>query len=331
MYDLLPKCTACRALLDEEDLFCVNCGTEATHASPNGTAAPGHKPTLKSTHNFSCENCGASMSYDASAQNLRCPFCGSQKLHPERDVKVLSPEAVVPFALSQADAQAALKRFMGGSFWRPADLAQVSVLTAMRQLYVPYWVFTATAYTHWTADTNQTPPGAQASWFPVSGEHEAHYHDVLVGASSALTPTETNDLCPFELARAVPADEIDLQNSVYEPFRVQKKYARPQAIHGFKEREREACRRLVPGTARNVHVAVRLDGLTSRPVLLPVWIMAYQYRQQTYRFLVNGQTGRHTGQAPFSYTKAAVVGVVGIVAVLVGVLMFLVCAGIASR
>lgn len=336
MSDLLQRCRVCGAILDDEDLFCVNCGTEAPEKPQQELGdrenSHGESPsTLKSTHNFACENCGASMSYDASAKNLRCPFCGSEKLHEESDTKILAPEAVVPFATTQEEAQAALKRFMGGSFWRPSDLAQVSVLTKMTQVYVPYWVFAATAHTHWTADTSQTPPGARASWFPICGDHIGHYDNVLVGASSALTPAETQALYPFDLSEAVPPEQVDLENVVYEPFRVQRKYARPQAIHGFQELERAACRALVPGSARNVHVAVRLEGLTSRPMLLPVWIMAYQYKHKTYRFLVNGQTGRHTGDAPFSYAKAA--GLIGgLIAVAVVVIVaVLICAGIASR
>jgi predicted RNA-binding Zn-ribbon protein involved in translation (DUF1610 family) len=326
MPETLLKCPVCRALLDEEDLFCANCGTEAP-----GGGRDGQTHTLKATNNFTCENCGASMSYDASAQNLRCPFCGSEKLHAQQDVRILAPEAVVPFATSRDDAQAALRRFMGSSFWRPSDLAQVSVLTKMTPVYVPYYVFSATAYTHWTADTSRTPPGAQASWFPICGEHSQHYENVLVGASGALTPAETHALCPFDLASAMAPVEVDLTNVTYEPFLVQRKYARPQAIHGFEELERSACRTLVPGNARNVHVAVRLEGLQSRPMLLPVWIMAYEYRQRNYRFLVNGQTGRHTGEAPFSYYKAAAVAGIVIGALIVAALGFLICAGIASR
>ena len=66
------------------------------------------------------------------------------------------------------------------------------------------------------------------------------------------------------------------------------------------------------------------DGKTGEPVLLPVWIMAYRYKDQVHRFLVNGQTGRCTGTAPTSYAKIA--GVVGIVvAVIVGIVI---CMGI---
>lgn len=271
------------------------------------------------------------MSYDASVQTLRCPFCGSEKLHAEKDARVLAPDAVVRLTVSQEDAMRALRKFMAGSFFRPSDLAEASIITKMVAMYVPFWVFSAHASTHWTADTNRTPPGARANWYPISGDHEARYENVIVGASGALTPAETAALCPFDLAKAVPASEIDLNSVLFEPFVVQRKYARPQAISGFEELERAACRQLVPGSARNVHVAVRLSELTSRPMLLPIWIMAYQYRNQTFRFLMNGQTGRNTGNAPTSMGKVALVAGGVVLAVILFVGIVLLCGGLLSR
>jgi predicted RNA-binding Zn-ribbon protein involved in translation (DUF1610 family) len=326
MTDFILKCSVCRALLDEEDEFCVNCGTEAPCLAEQSHV----RQTQVSTHNFKCENCGASMSYDASVKNLRCPFCGSEKMHAEEDAKTLAPEKVIPFAIDERQALAELTKFMGNSFWRPSDLRETSQVTKLVAVYVPYWVFAASTYTYWTADSSHTPPGARASWYPVSGANAAHYQGVLVGASGALTSAETLAICPFDLAQGVPAEQIDLENALYEPFRVQKKYARPQAIAGFEELERNACRVKVPGNTRNLHVAVRLEGLASYPMLLPVWIMAYQYRGETYRFLVNGQTGRSTGHAPFSYNKlAAVIGGTLVVALLL-FLIIAICSGLAS-
>ena len=61
----------------------------------------------------------------------------------------------------------------------------------------------------------------------------------------------------------------------------------------------------MPGRHRNLNVNVRLDSLASEPVLLPVWIMAYTYKRQVFRFLLNGQSGRSTGNAPFSWVKVS--------------------------
>jgi predicted RNA-binding Zn-ribbon protein involved in translation (DUF1610 family) len=318
--DLLTKCSICRALLDEEDLFCANCGTEA----PQSADKPHSQRTQLATHNFLCQGCGASMSYDASAQTLRCPFCGSEKLAEQKDAKVLRPQWVVPFAIEQHDALARLRQWLGSSFWRPGDLAQAAVVTTLTQVYVPYWVFAARVFTYWTADTSQTPFGARGDWCPMSGENHGTYSGVLVGASSVLTPAETHAICPFDLAAAVPPEKVDLDNVVYEQFRVQRKYARPLAQQGLEGLERQACTKYVPGRCRNLKVNLRVEGLTGEPALLPVWIMAYRYRDQLFRFLVNGQTGQCTGTAPTSYKKIAAV----IFFIIAAILLILLCTGV---
>ncbi len=317
--DILERCAVCQGMLDEEDLFCANCGTE----TPFRDEQPASDSHLLQ-HNFVCSGCGASMSYDASVQTLRCPFCGSDDLEGRQDVKALAPQAIVPFSVRQDQAQQTLRRWMGSSFWRPKDLSQAAKVVKMTPVYVPYWVFSASTSTYWNADTNRTPPGARADWYPVHGEHQAHYRGVLVGASGALTAQETSALCPFDLQAGVPPSSVDTDQAIYEPFTVQRKYARPLARQAFEQLERAACEQLVPGRSRNLKLNVRLERLGSEPVLLPVWIMAYRYREEVYRVLVNGQTGKLYGMAPFDWSKlwwilgfaAVAIGSIGLISML---------------
>ncbi|MCH8042972.1 MAG: hypothetical protein IID44_04575 [Planctomycetes bacterium] len=324
MSDLLTKCSVCQALIDEEDLFCANCGTEAPAWAEKATGTTASARTA--THNFTCDGCGASMSYDASAQALRCPFCGSDNLSKQADAKIMAPRRIVPFTIGQDKAVATMRGKLGQGFWRPSDLSERALVVDMKAVYVPYWVFQATSHTYWTADTNQTPRGARGDWFPLTGEHRGRYEGLLVGASGALTPGETSGLCPFELSAAVEPDQVDLDNVTVEQFSVPRKYARPLARQGIESMEVQACQqRYVPGRSRNIQVNSRIEGLSSEPLLLPVWIMAYRYKEKLYRFLVNGQTGRCTGEAPISYKKIAVVA--GIVAAVLLVILLFVCAG----
>jgi len=317
MSDVVIKCAVCRALLDEEDLFCPNCGTEAPVSS---TARP---QTHTSQHFFECQGCGASMTYNAAAGSLHCPFCSSTDMKSAPDQKVLISTGVVPFAVPQQQAEQSMRQWLGSSFWRPGDLAQLAQVTTMVAVYVPYWIFQAQTHTFWTADSSRTPPGARASWYPVFGEHQGTYRGLLVGASGALSAAETTSLSPFDLAYAVPPTQIQFSNVAVEQFGLLRKYARPLARQGIEALERQACAAYVPGSARNLKVNVRISELSSEPMLLPVWIMAYRYRDRVYRFLVNGQTGRATGQAPWSWSK-----ILGAIAI--GILILLVIFGIVA-
>jgi len=325
MSDLLQKCEICGALIDEEDLFCANCGTEA----PRAQQVAGELGSRETTHNFQCRGCGASMSYDASEKTLRCPFCGGDGLDRQENAKVLAPNRVVPFRLSREQAEQQLREHLGRGFWRPGDLAQAAQVTKMTPVYVPYWVFQAQTHTYWTADTSQTPVGARGDWYPLSGEHRDSYAGLLVGASGALTPAETSALCPFDLAGAVVPQQVDLENATVEQFGVQRKYARPLARQGLQNLEASAIQqRYVPGRCRNLKVNTRIENLASEPMLLPVWMMAYRYKDRLFRFLVNGQTGRATGQKPTSTQKILLAVILGIAAVILLILMMMVCGGV---
>jgi len=324
MSDLLMKCEVCRSLLDEEDLFCANCGTEAPPREQEVTTQA--DSARLATHNFECSGCGASMSFDAGSGSLRCPFCGSVDMLRKEDAKILAPRRVVPFAIGRKEAVTAMRNWLGRGFWRPGNLSERAAVLEMTAVYVPYWVFQAKTHTYWTADTNRTPMGARGDWYPLAGEHRGDYSGLLVGASGVLTPRETSEICPFDLDAGVGPDEVDLDNVTVEQFGLPRKYARPLAREGLEQLETEACdKAYVPGRSRNVHVNVRIEELAGEPVLLPVWIMAYRYGEQTYRSLINGQTGRATGQAPVSWRKILLVAGILVLVVLFGLVL---CSGI---
>jgi hypothetical protein len=311
MSEELEKCSVCQALLDEEDLFCSNCGTEAPQAGR--PAAAGSTVTQA----FQCAGCGASMSYSAQQGTLACPFCASTELIEKKDAKSLAPSRVVPMAVNREAAMQGLRAWLGRGFWRPNDLSQQATIESMKPVYVPYWVFAGQTHTYWTADTSQTPTGARGDWYPLAGQHEGQYDGLLVGASAALTPAEAVQICPFDLASGVPPDQVDYRDAAQEQFAVPRKYARPLARQRLEDFERQACDLgCIPGRSRNVKVNVKVEGMLSEPVLLPVWIMAYRYRDEVYRFLVNGQNGRAIGKAPISWVKIGIaVGVAAIAAI----------------
>ena len=303
MLDFDATCPVCLGLLDEEDLFCSNCGRSTPPREEEQT-------TLAATemaHHFTCTGCGASMSYDASAGTLRCPFCGSDSLKSEPIRRSLRPHRVLPFGTDRAQADRLLREWLREGIWRPSQLVRDAVITKLVPVYAPYWNFSAKTLTYWTADrTRSSSAPGRGTWYPVSGEHDESYRSVLVGASSVLTPNETESLCPFELSHAVSPEDVDLDNVVVEQFTVPRKYARPLARQQIEQAEAAACKKeYLTQRHRNLRVNVRLHAMRSEPILLPIWVVAYRYRDTLYRILINGQTGATTGTAPVSHFKVS--------------------------
>jgi hypothetical protein len=64
------------------------------------------------------------------------------------------------------------------------------------------------------------------------------------------------------------------------------------------------CAADVPGDRqRSLRASHTFAAVRFAHVLLPMWIAAYRYRGRLHRFIINGQTGEISGQAPLSAGK----------------------------
>jgi DNA-directed RNA polymerase subunit RPC12/RpoP len=313
----VERCATCGALVDVEDLFCSNCGTEV----PDSRAGRLERVATEAK-NYQCKGCGATMNYDASARTLKCPFCGSVDLASDDSQGVLAPDVVIPFAFDRKQAEESLRGWLGSSFWHPNDLRVAAQLTELKAVYVPFWIFATEVRTHWTADSSRTPPGACAAWYPVSGRGRRTYDDLWIPAGSGVPPGELRSVLPFDLSAGVAPDQVDLVDVTVEQFAVSRRYARPVAQGLVESLETQAAAREVAGRARNVHVNVLMANASSRPALVPLYVMAYRYRDAVYRFVINGQTGHATGSAPTSAARVA--GVVALVIIIALIILLLV-------
>ncbi len=70
----------------------------------------------------------------------------------------------------------------------------------------------------------------------------------------------------------------------------------------------------IGGDRQRVHgVETEIREVTFKHVLLPVWVAAYRFRGQSYRFVVNGQTGTVQGERPWSAWKIAFAVILGLI------------------
>ena len=64
-------------------------------------------------------------------------------------------------------------------------------------------------------------------------------------------------------------------------------------------------------------VQTQIGNVTFKHILLPVWLAAYKYRGRTFRFVVNGRTGRVQGERPYSAWKITFAVIIGLIIALI--------------
>jgi hypothetical protein len=67
---------------------------------------------------------------------------------------------------------------------------------------------------------------------------------------------------------------------------------------------RTLCSRQVPGdTQRNLEVDADYSGQTFKHILVPVWLVSYQFGRAHYQLVLNGHSGAIAGHYPKSWIK----------------------------
>jgi len=273
------------------------------------------------TRSVTCQTCGATVSFTGQATSTVCDFCGSPHvLQQESNRNLIRPESLVPFQVEGTVAQQKFKSWLGGLWFRPGDLKSRAAVGQINGVYVPYWTFDAHVASSWNAqagyhyyvdetytDANgkkQTRKVQKTNWKPANGQRADRYDDVLVPASKGLPPGLAEKMRTFDTTKLQPYDASFLSGWRAEEYGVElgPGWNKAAGIMGAQQRTR--CSGDVPGdTQRNLQVRNTFSEKTFKHVLLPLFIASYLYNQKTYRFLVNGQTGEVTGDAPYSWIK----------------------------
>lgn len=106
---------------------------------------------------------------------------------------------------------------------------------------------------------------------------------------------------PFQLPALQRDEPFFLAGWLCEEYSVEHDVALETSQSIYEGRERDSIAAFMPGdTFRSLAVTTGFSYINSDLCLLPVYLWSYRYRDQLYRFMVNGQTGKFAGDKPVS-------------------------------
>ena len=267
-----------------------------------------------------CPGCGALVEFQGATHATECPFCATPVVIGTGTTRQIKPQAVLPFALDERTARQSMVAWLGGLWFAPNGLVEYARKgRALSGLYVPYWTFDAATRSNYQGERGdhyyvtetvrvdgktEQRQVQKTRWTGARGWVKRAFDDVLVLASGSLPRRYTDALAPWDLAALQPYREDYLSGFTAEGYTVGLEEGWSRAQEVMAGVIHEDVRRDIGGDAQKVHrIDTEYSAETFKHVLLPIWMAAYKYNGKTYRFVVNGQTGRVQGERPWSLWK----------------------------
>ncbi len=331
-------CPECGEPVDALDEFCSSCG----YHFPRRQEAP-----AAPRRHFRCRNCGAEVATEQQQRSYVCPFCDSTYVMP------VSPEEgrhavefVIGFAITPQEAWQRFQQWLArGNWFRPSDLVQAArVAEKLRGVYIPFWSFSTLARCQWSAEIGEywyrtetyttyengkpvvrTRRVRETEWWHLSGRYHRYVSGYLVSGSRGLPQEVAERIKPFQLTALKRFQPGYLAGWLAEEYTVEEEEARGRCLDYFHRLLTDEVAGFLPGdTHRGLSVHSEFSQVNSDLILLPVYLLTFRYQNRLYRFVLNGQTGKATGDKPLSWIKIGVfAGAVLALLVLLGALFLL--------
>lgn len=345
------NCVACGAQANwnpgKQKLVCTFCGTETPYRVDQASGQVEELDLVRALRELGedqrgwqaekrsvqCQSCKAVSVFDAERVGQNCPFCGSPALVDYQEIKApIRPQSLLPFRVAESQVRESIRRWFGSHWMAPGALKSRALVDTVRGVYAPYWTFDARVACPWRADAGhyyyttetyrdgsgqtQTRRVQHVRWTPAEGLVEHFFDDEPIPGSHGLNPELVKGIEPFPTAELVDYDTAYLSGFVVEHYQVVLLDAAQRAEMAMTERLQTMCARQVPGdTYRNLEIAPVYSAETFKHILVPVWLLAYDYGRRKFQVVVNGVTGMVAGRYPKSPWKIllAVLAVLAVV------------------
>ena len=282
---------------------------------------------VEETHATQCPNCGARFELDPAERASECPFCATPVVASGGTDRHIRPAALLPFALPEEEARGKLKGWLATRWFAPNALKTYARAgRRMAGIYAPHWTFDAETATDYTGqrgiartETYRNAKGqiqtrTRMDWYPARGRVRVSFDDLIVLGSASLPEALTDGVAPWDLPALSPYRPEVIAGFRAEAYTVDLPAAWAAAQERMVPAIHSAIRRDIGGNAQRISSTRTVTAEeTFRHVLLPLWIAAYRYGGKSYRFVVNGATGKVAGERPYSWIKIALAALAALI------------------
>lgn len=263
---------------------------------------------------YHCENCGAVLITEAETAATNCSYCGAAVVIAERLSGHLAPAKVIPFTISKEEAIKAFRKWCKKGLLTPKGFMAADRIKSITGMYVPFWLYDLNSKvqvnavgtkvrTYTSGDYIYT----ETKYYDAFRDINLNYIKIPVDASEKMNDALMDKLEPY------PYDQLKSFKTPYLAGFIAEKYnyTDEELLPRAKDKVSGYIESYVQSTLTGYQtVSVKQKTVDTRNVksyyvLLPVWMVSYDYEQAEHTFAMNGQTGKVVGKPPISTAKVA--------------------------
>lgn len=264
----------------------------------------------------SCGSCSAYLEFDPSVKGANCGYCGaSLEIKGGLTSERIPPDAVLPFQVDKRQADRNLDAWVKKRWFAPSDFKQTGTNGKLEGTNLPFFTFDSLTYSQYSGsrgedytvevgqgDNRRTE--TRTKWTPVSGHVIEDFDDVLVFATNPISEHLIERLQPWPLDQAKPFHKDYVTGKVFLSYASGLRECFGEAKLKMREAIAHSVKRDIGGDRQSIdRLETQHEALTYKHVVLPVWLMAYRYKNKAYHVAVNAVTGEVSGSRPYSTLK----------------------------
>jgi len=294
------------------------------HDYYDGLYAEENQPQINEDKEISCLKCGGSFTTKSHIISSSCPYCNTPTV--TKCTNEITPESLLPFILTQKEAKERLHRWIGSLWFAPTVFIKYFKSNEELQgLYIPYWSYDSSTYSRYSGERGERyyvtvtqrvivngkeefreVQEPRINWIAVDGSVSLSFDDIIISGCETLPRDLLYSTSPWNIGGLVHFDQRYLSGFESEEYTTTLGRGFEYAKDEMERTIRNRIKSDIGGDEQRIHnVNTQYDDILYKNMLFPIWTATFKWKDKSYRYLINAQTGRVVGERPYSITKIA--------------------------
>ena len=253
---------------------------------------------------YTC-SCGAEII--SSTELKKCIYCNSKEITKKSIKSKYNIDYIIPFEKTKKDAMNAFKKLCKDKWFMPKSFNINKKAQEIKGVYIPFMIcdydttgvletecddistWNSSGYKYTKTDKYKAIRGGNVS-----------FENILVNTSNIFKDDILETIKPYNFKELKPFDLYNNNSHLIEKNNKTNEELIKVATEKTKEYFKEEMKKDIKGfdKIKEIDSSINLYNLKISYILLPIWFLNIKYKNKTYTFAMNGQTGKINDSTP---------------------------------